>query len=188
MNTRKWRSRLSWIPKSWRKALRLSLERCMPLSLSLGWGSRYCCVVMFLDRGNGPTEVHLLLILLPCFTEPIHLPRGLSGARGSYQFLLHRIQTPLVSQNLLFNQRIPRLPNPHSHLWRRGRLGQGTCTSRRPIAIRCCQCRRRLKLCWGWSFPCTWRGFMSIVGGCENLQQPGQADPSTLLQPCWYKQ
>ena len=67
----------------------------MHLSLNLGLGSRYCCVVMFLDRGNDPTEANLLLIILPCFIELIHRPRGLSDGRGSYQFLLHRIRTPL---------------------------------------------------------------------------------------------
>ena len=67
----------------------------MPQSLNLGLGSRYCCVVMFLDGGNDPTEANLLLILLPCFIELTNHPRGLSDGRGSYQFLLHRIRTPL---------------------------------------------------------------------------------------------
>ena len=79
----------------------------MHLSLTLGWGSMYCCVVMFLDRGNGPTKADLLLILLPCSTGLTHHPRGWSDVRGSYQFLLHRIRTPLYCKVYFFISKFP---------------------------------------------------------------------------------
>ena len=85
---------MSWIQGSWRRELRLFLGHCRLLSLILGLGSMFSCVVMFLNRVNDPKSTSLRPAILLCSTVLISLPKEWSGDRGSYQFWLHRIQRP----------------------------------------------------------------------------------------------